>query len=548
MNTPYKIVTLSELVLDSSKPVCFDSETVGKYGRIRLAQFYQQGEAEVQLVEWPEPFALAALLGSYRTYMHNCHYDITTIQQNTDTRWIPKQFDDTFLLSRLAFPRSQAFDLESMLTLACGFDPYERQHLDKKKLQKSNWGVAKLSEDQYLYAATDVYYLPVLIARIEQCEETISYKLDMHALRYSLDFQWNGMPVDPERINARYRANQARIAELAVPINVNSYQQVRKYLETTESDDLALAKMALEGNQKAADLRETRKLIKQNSFLSKYSNHTTLFGKFKPSARSGRFTSDDENLQQIPRSLKGCFTAEEGKVLIFADYAQLELRTICAITACTLMAEKFYAGEDLHDFTTEMIFGTGWTKEQRQLTKTANFNFLYGGGVGVFISILIKSANMLISEREGYALRKRWRNLWREIYHWQEKGIDAWKKQKAWATPLGRQYVGKMMTDQLNIQNQGAGAEVSKLALHYLYPKIPAGAQLCNFIHDSFILQAEPEVADETAQLLADSMQEAWREMSKCFAIKDIPMPVEVRIGTNWGDIEAGQYLRRIVQ
>lgn len=172
-----------------------------------------------------------------------------------------------------------------------------------------------------------------------------------------------------------------------------------------------------------------------------------------------------------------------------------------------------------------------------------------GGGVNVFQQILIKQNGTLISERDGYSLRKKWRNLWREIYHWQEKGIDAWKKKRVWATPMGRGYVGKMMTDQLNIQNQGAGAEVSKLALHYLYPRLEEGMKLRNFIHDSFIISAQAgEQAERAAHLLADSMQEAWREASKMFKIKDLPMPVDVRIGTNWGDIESGIFRTRIVK
>lgn len=172
-----------------------------------------------------------------------------------------------------------------------------------------------------------------------------------------------------------------------------------------------------------------------------------------------------------------------------------------------------------------------------------------GGGVPVFQQILIKQNGTLIDEREGYSLRKKWRNLWREIYHWQEKGINAWKKKRPWSTPMGRHYVGKMMTDQLNIQNQGAGAEVSKLALHYLYPRLEPGMKLRNYIHDSYILTAEAgEQAERAAHILADAMQEAWREASKMFKIKDLPMPVDVRIGTNWGDIENGVYRKRIVK
>ena len=103
---------------------------------------------------------------------------------------------------------------------------------------------------------------------------------------------------------------------------------------------------------------------------------------------------------------------------------------------------------------------------------------------------------------------------------------------------MGRKYAAKMMTDQLNIENQGAGAEVAKLALHYL--DLPKEAKLCNFIHDSFIIDApdDPAIYEPVAIQLAEVMQEAWFEMSKLFHIKDLPMPVDVKVGYNWGDIE----------
>jgi len=551
----YKIVTLSEVSVDDSKPLFFDTETCGLYGKVRLAQFYQADDEFVQMVEWPDQFMLMIFLNKYHLVMQNAHYDITVLQQETKTRWIPENFDDTFLLARLALPMQEKFDLESLAKVILGYDPYK--DFDKKKLQKTNWAVANLTPEQLGYAATDVWIMPAIYNAVNKENDTMSYTLDMLTLKYCLDFQWNGVPMDINRMNTRYEANAIAIKKIGLPINSNSYQQVRPYIGSNSSDAITLAQLAMSGTgtkditaeeqrQRATNVREVRRLRKQNSTLTTYLDKTTdsvLYGKFKPSARSGRLTSNDESLHTIPRDLKDCCGIDDG-YLIYADYAQLELRTICAITACSLMAAKFVAGEDLHNFTAEMIFGKDFTKEQRQLTKTANFNFLYGGGIPMFITILIKQANMWIDEHEGYSLRKRWRNLWKEIFRWQEKGIDAWKKGKIWQTPLGRQYKGKMMTDQLNIQNQGAGAEVAKLALHYMMKqKITDYAVLRNFVHDSFILTADNmEDAQKAAHILADAMQEGWTEMSKLFAIKDLPMPVNVRIGKNWGDIENGKF------
>jgi len=551
MRTPYKIVKLEDLKLDKSKDIGFDIETCGFYQKIRLAQFYQEGDEYVQMVEWPDPILLAKLVNNYNLLIHNAHYEITTIQQQTDTRWIPKQYACTFLLARLALPKDTEFSLDAVILSVLGHDPYVDQHLDKKKLQKTNWEAAYLTEAQRLYAATDVYYMPQVYEAVKCAEEEYNYKLDILILEYCLDFQWNGMPLDIDRLNTRFRENEKKLKELACPINYNSWQQVRKWLDSDQSDDIALARMELNGNERAKMIRTCRKTAKQNSFIKKYLlRDDVLLGKFKPSARSGRLTSNDENLQQIPRKLKGCFSARPGKVLIYADYAQLELRTIAAIVNCTLMVQKFREGVDIHNFTAEMIFGIDFTKHQRQLTKTANFNFLYGGGIAVFISILIKEASIWLKDREAYSLRKKWRNLWSEIYAWQQRGITAWERGKIWSTPLGRQYVGKMMTDQLNIQNQGAGSEVAKLALHYMYPEGSKLGDLCDFIHDSYIWECDddPTVYEPLAQIVADAMQESWTEMSQLFKVKDLPMPVNVRVGTNWGDIEDGHFIWELNQ
>lgn len=572
MRTPYRIVdSLAEAVklLDPSKPLAVDSETLGLYGKFRLIQFYQRHLDEVLIVEWPNAFEFICALNSFHHVYHNAHYDITTTQiQGGMTTYVPKHVDCTFLLSRLAFSDKHAFSLDDVMTYVLGYDPYTRQGLNKKGLQKSDWKKAVLSDDQLVYAATDVYYLLDVYDQVEQYKDNTNYQLDMSTLNSCWLFQWHGMPVDLDRLEAKMSENNDVIKQTKMPINVNSYQQVRSYLGTEESDDLFLARLEVEGNEKAKLVRKIRSLRKQNSFMEKFKRTLTdsgrILGKFKPSARSGRLTSDDQNLQQLPRKLKKIFGVkpDSGRILVYVDYPQLELRTIAAIVNCAAMIKLFREGKDLHTYTADFIFGTYeqvldmcegdeeaakvMYKRNRQIAKTCNFSLLYGGGISMFIGILIKTAMVLLTERESNVVRKKWRQLWREIYAWQERGIAAWKKGKQGSTPLGRKYSAQRMTDYLNIENQGAGAEVAKLAMHYFmrdhfhsYPK-EWDVKLCNFIHDSFILEVpdEPEVYEQVSFDLARCCQLAWFEMSKCFAVKDVPMPINIGVGYNWGDIE----------
>lgn len=609
---PFKVV-LRDLTLpgfDRNEDLFVDTETDGLYGKIRLAQFYQRGMDEVLIVEWPDPYKLAAVMDEFNNIAHNIHYEITVVQQNSTTRWCPERMEDTFLLARLAMPQREKFSLDDVMDYCLGFDPYARQKLKKAELQKSNWGAPTLTNDQYLYAATDVFYLPQVYDKVSKAKDMFSYKLDMLTLRYCVDFQWNGMPVDKERLFLEWETIEAFLAKTKCPVNVNSPKQVKEWLNIDATGDLELAYIELDPsqtrlcywgsdpvgiplNEAAGLVRKIRKARKKLSFLAKYEETSAdgnIYGKFKPSARSGRLTSDDQNQQQHPRSLKHIFgfKPDESEVLVYADYAQIELRHICAIVECKLMEQLFREGKDLHTFTADMIFGSfeelfepafkaaldvaqerrgsvitseeyerikagveheikALYKRNRQISKTCNFSLLYGGGIPMFISILVKTTNIWLSERDAGKARAKWRNLWKEIYAWQERGIAAWRKGRLGSTPLGRQYSAKMMTDQLNIENQGGAADVNKLAIHYLTPRLRAynaehstSYRIANNIHDSFLLRGanDPVHYKHIAKILAEEMQRAWFECSKNLKITDLPMPVNVSVGFNWGDIE----------
>lgn len=546
---------LSELNLDPTLPLAVDTETIELYGATRCVQLFQRGMPQAAVVEWPGDVELQQFLDNYHCILHNSHYDITVMQQNAGNRFVPKNFDDTFLLARLAFPRLEEYNLQAVMTHVLGYDPYTKAGFNKTEMQKSDWSKTVLSNEQIRYASIDVEYLIDVYDAVVHAKTELSYQVDMLTLRYCLDFQWNGMPIDINRVMAEKVKAMKTIQENPLPknplkptetLNPNSYKQVRALLNTDKSDDLGLAQLAIRGDQNAKLIRLHRKMLKRLNFLAKYSKKR-LIGKFKPSARSGRLTSDDENLQQIPRALKTIFGAPPGRVLVYADYAQLELRTIAVITSCMAMIKLFQEGKDLHDFVAEMLFGADFTKEDRQVTKTCNFNFLYGGGIVVFLGILVKTVEIILDERKAGQLRSRWRNLFKEIAGWQERGAVAWRNKEEWATPFGRRYVGNLMTDQLNIQNQGFGAEIAKLALHYTCRDnklIDMGGVLCNFIHDSFIIECDddPEVYMPIAQHLAESMQTAWFEGCKMTDVHNVPMPVKVLVGHNWGDIESGEF------
>lgn len=553
MEVQYEMMSIADLTLriDYSKPLMFDTETIGFYGKIRLAQFYQRGWNCSIMVEYPNAYELTAMLTKAIVVCHNAAYDISCIQEAMGKiAWMPEVFHDTFFLARLHFYLKDGFSLDKVVQYTIGMNPYELNDQ-----QESDWSVPVLSEKQLAYAAMDAVYLHDVWDAVSVCLDEYSYKLDILMARYCLDFQNNGFPIEEDKIHARYKENMARLNEINLPINANSWKQVRPYINSSMSDDIGLARLSYQGNEKAKAVRETRKLIKNNSFLTKFLDEQAdgcIFGKFKVGARSGRTTCDDQNLQQLPRSLKGVFGVDpEGdEVMIFSDFAQIQMRGVCVVTGDTAMETLFRAGKDVHNFVAEMTFGADFTPEHRQITKTENFGLLFGAGIVVFCNILIKDTGIWLSDLELTKLKKKWLSLWKEVAAWQTKGIKDWKKGIAWSTPLGRKYTAKMMTDQLAMQIQGFEAEVAKLALHYMWPRIAElnkeipdnkpKIRLRNFIHDSYLFTSwnNKDIYERACVIVADCMQEAWKEMCQGVLITDLPMPVKVRVGFNWGDMD----------
>ena len=555
----YEFTNFNELraKLNNGQPIAFDTETVKFYGRIRLAQFYQQDWDRVCFVEWPNTAELIVFLTELKSrdikpILQNVSYDVSTIQDQAGARWQPEEFEDTFYLARLAYPHLESFSLDDLMTVVLGYDPYAKHNLDKAKLQKSDWGAAVLKDEQLMYAAIDVYHLLDVYDAVKEFEADISYKLDILSLKHALDFQRNGMPVLRDKVHEKYSENLAEIKKINLPINPNSYVQVRPYVGTDNSDALGLGLEAINGNTRAADVLAARRLIKQNSFLDKFeSDDGRIYGKFAPSARSGRFTCKDQNLQQLPRKLKGVFGVDDDgdRVLLYADYPQLELRTIAAIAEERKLIELFKHGGDPHGEVAALLFGRDWTKDDRQITKTYNFNLLYVGGAGMVQSIFIKDQGLF---RELEVIRKdtrKWKSAWPAIARWQEDVIKSHRRGALRKTPLGRRYRGARVTDHANIENQGFGGEIAKLALHYMYPHLKEhGAMLCNFIHDSYIVEMDRDesVNRHVAKIMKEAMIEAWHEGCKMVRVKDIPMPAEVACGFNWGDIEQDKVLFKV--
>ncbi|HUD11931.1 MAG TPA: DNA polymerase I [Candidatus Saccharimonadia bacterium] len=259
-------------------------------------------------------------------------------------------------------------------------------------------------------------------------------------------------------------------------------------------------------------------------------------------AQTGRLSSSSPNLQNIPvrtelgREIRTAFVAPDRRVLVSADYSQIELRVAAALAKDEAMMQTFRDGIDLHQQTAAELFAVPLndvTKEQRSAAKTINFGVLYGmsaHGLSVATGMDGKQAAAFIERY--FEVRPKLREY-----------IDATKK-FAWenqytATLFGRRRpCPEIRTNNfqirqsaervaVNVPIQGTAADIYKLAMIELVKRLDEDSKLLLQIHDELIVEA-PEAKGEA---VAAVMQEV---MSGVIDL-GVPLAVDTAVGKNWG-------------
>ena len=519
-----------------------DCETTGLNPHTdKLALFqYRIDDQPTQLIQAPTLNEVHALLDSADTIVgHNLSFDLGFL------KYVPKSidhFDDTLYLDRIANYTQDYHSLDVVAQRVYGRDVYANH--DKKRLQKTKWGTAELTEEQLEYAALDVDILPTIyehLKRIFPKRLRGIYNFDKKSILAGLHIQRNGLPILHDQVTDeidKVDSEAYRIRSIIAPLNPNSPKQVTEALKIESSGDRVLAELEADGNVLAQQIREVRGHLKYLNFLTKLNQAPRFKGTLQPAARSGRFTSSKENLQNLPRDTKK-FIGSKQTVVVSADFAQLELRTIAAVTGDETMCRLFREGEDLHNYAAVALFGEGFTKTQRQIAKVFNFSCLYGAGAATISQMLLTQTGIKLEEHEVKEHKRKWLAAFSGVAQWQREGSTRHEQGIPHSTPHGRPYTSQRFTDHLSIENQGAGAEVARIALHYILEHLPPEAKLVNFVHDSYLVEC-PNVASSykvVAQVLYDGMKYAWDKAP--LDKRGIDMPVDAGVAHNWKDADA---------
>lgn len=556
-----------DLPINKEKPLFVDTETNQLYAKIRLVQLYQE--------EWVEPILvdirdnslveLYELIKDAWVVFHNYSYDSVCFVNDLPygKNYDPFQkWDDTLILSRLRFwEELDSFTLGSCFKKVMGYDPYAEYEIAKSVtgrtfLTTKTRDMAKLdlTEKQLKYAALDVLHLPKLWNVVKECQNEYSYQLDKLFIRRCLSFQWNGVPVDKDEWDRLYEDCVIQIEEatknLPQGLNVNSFKMVRAVLNSNDSSAGYIMEQAKLGNETAKWIQQKKVYLKILNYLERY-NFDRIRGYYGVNSVSGRATCSgsgvkdgSDNLMQIPTKVKSLFRiTEENKYFVYADFTQLELRTICAEQGDEVMGKLMREGADLHLYAASKIYHkpeSQITPEERLTGKFCNFSLLYMGSVNSFRDVVIRLSSLKPpSIDECYEIINNWKKAYPGIARWHKQIGAKFKAGNLYGQTLnGRKFKSKIFTDLSGVQNQGLGAEVAKLSMHYLFKRCP-NFKLLAFIHDSFLGEAESmEQAQEWSKILAESMVCAWFQTIQKGKDNTLPMPIEALVAKKWKGIE----------
>jgi len=522
----------------------------------------------------------------------------TTLFEKTDIVWIGQnlKYDflvlkwygvelkgktfDTMLAHYVIEPEGRrSMDLLSAQFL--GYEPVAIETIIGKK-GKNQGSMRDASLEQITeYAAEDAditFQLKQTIAPLIQKKEVtrVFEEVENPLVRVLVDMEYEGVKVDNQFLNdyskvldVDAKLSEERVYEQAgVRFNLASPKQLGEVLfdilkldakaKKTKTGQYAtgedvLQKMAAK-HKIVDDILNFRELTKLKSTyvdaIPELINPKT--GRIHTSyaqavAVTGRLSSTNPNLQNIPirsergREIRKAFVPRDpSRVLVSADYSQIELRIVAAISGDPNMCEAFKLGKDIHTATAAKVYGieeSAVTKEMRYKAKSVNFGIIYGqGAFGL-------AENLGISRTEAKEIIDNYKKEFPNIQLYMDQQINNAKELGFVETLMGRKrwlrdinssnftVRGFAERNAINSPIQGSAADMIKLAMIKIHAEMKKkhwDSKMILQVHDELIFDATEEELPELKELILSCMKGAM------ILPNGVPVEAEVGVGKNW--------------
>ena len=319
-----------------------------------------------------------------------------------------------------------------------------------------------------------------------------------------------------------------------------------------------LEDLAFKGFELPKLVLEWRQLTKlKNTYSDSLPEHLNLNTKrvhtsfLLAATTTGRLASSDPNLQNIPiktedgKDIRKAFVAEEGKVLISADYNQIEMRILSDLADVKELKKAFTNNEDIHSLTASQIFNTDIkkvTSEMRRKAKAINFGIIYG------ISQYGLAKQINVSNNEAAEFLSSYFAKFPEIKEYMSSTIKFCRKSGYVSNIFGRRtHITGINDKNFNVRNfqeraainapiQGSASEIMRLAMIRINEKLLdkkfKKTKMILQIHDELIFEVSQNQLKLVSEMIKNEMTSVKNSDLHSFSI---PLSVDINYGENWG-------------
>ena len=492
--------------------------------------------------------------------------------------------EDTMLISYVLDAGKNRHNMDTLSEIHLAHKPISFKDIvgtGKKQINFKDVDIPKALE----YAAEDAditfRLYKILKGNLNREKLTNIYEIfEKPLIKILANMEIEGIKVDDKFLNILSKKFEKKIKDLEKKIfkiskkefNIASTKQLGEImynelkistLKKTKKGSFAtsasvLEDLAFKGNELPKLILEWRQISKlKNTYSDSLQEHINPNTKrvhtsfLLAATTTGRLASSDPNLQNIPiktedgKEIRKSFVAEKGKILISADYNQIEMRILADLADVKELKKAFKNNQDIHSLTASQIFNCDIKKinsDMRRKAKAINFGIIYG------ISQYGLAKQIMVTNDEAQDFLKSYFLKFPEIKDYMDKTIKFCRKSGFVSNIFGRRsHITGINDKNFNVRNfqeraainapiQGSASEIMRLAMIRLNKKLEEtrnnDCKILLQIHDELIFEVPKNNEKELIDLIVSEMTSVKDSDLHTFST---PLTVDINSGENWG-------------